>query len=189
MSKGLLVVLSGPSGAGKGTVVRYLLDHHDGIRLSVSATTRNPREGEIDGQHYFFVTKEAFEQMIREEKVLEYAEYCGRYYGTPLEPIQKWREQNEDVLLEIEVQGGAQVKEKCPDSVTIFLLPPSLEELENRLRGRGTEDEETVMRRLETAKAELGEADKYDYQVVNDDVARTAEEILTILEKERKKHE
>lgn len=186
--RGLLVVLSGPSGTGKGTVIRRLLEDNPQVRLSVSATTRSPREGERHGEHYFFVSREEFEQMIREKKVLEYAEYCGRYYGTPLAPIENWRNDGNDVLLEIEVQGGAQVKEKCPDCVTIFLLPPSEAELENRLRGRGTEDEATIQKRLDAAKEELKEASRYDYNVVNTDVGETAREIMEILGREREKH-
>jgi guanylate kinase len=184
--KGLLVVVSGPSGTGKGTVIRQILQDYPQVRLSVSATTRQPREGEEHGVHYFFVTRDEFEQMIAEEQVLEYAEYCGRYYGTPKSPIDGWRSEGSDVLLEIEVQGGAQVKEKCPDCVTIFLLPPSMEELEKRLRGRGTEDEETIQKRLATAKEELKCAEDYDYCVVNHDVEKTAAEIMEILDTVRK---
>lgn len=185
--KGLLVVLSGPSGTGKGTVIRQILEDNQQVRLSVSATTRQPREGENHGEHYFFVSREEFETMIQDNAVLEYAEYCGRYYGTPKAPIDNWRANGDDVILEIEVQGGAQVKEKCPDCVTIFILPPSEEELENRLRGRGTEDEETIQKRLAAAKEELKEADRYDYNVVNNDVAETAAEIMEILRREREK--
>ena len=183
--RGLLVVLSGPSGTGKGTVIRQMLEDNPQVRLSVSATTRQPREGERHGEHYFFVTRDDFEDMIRNNDVLEYAEYCGRYYGTPKKPVESWRDAGSDVLLEIEVQGGAQVKEKGPDCVTIFLLPPSEAELENRLRGRGTEDEATIQKRLTAAKAELLEAPRYDYQVVNNDVEQTAKEIMEILRKER----
>lgn len=183
--RGLLVVISGPSGTGKGTVIRQMLEDNPQVRLSVSATTRPPREGEQHGEHYFFVSRAEFEQMIAQNDVLEYAEYCGRYYGTPKAPIETWRNEGNDVLLEIEVQGGAQVKEKCPECVTIFILPPSEAELENRLRGRGTEDEETIQKRLATAKKELKEADRYDYRVVNTDVAATAAEIMEILRKER----
>lgn len=183
--RGLLVVLSGPSGTGKGTVIRKLLEDNPQVRLSISATTRNPREGEQHGEHYFFLTREEFESLIAKDAVLEYAEYCGRYYGTPKDPVEEWRNEGNDVLLEIEVQGGEQVKKKCPDGVTIFLLPPSVEELENRLRGRGTENEETIQKRLTTAKEELKQADCYDYNVVNTDVAEAAAEIMEILRKER----
>ena len=183
--RGLLVVLSGPSGTGKGTVIRKLLEDNPQVRLSVSATTRNPREGEQHGEHYFFLTREEFESLIAKDAVLEYAEYCGRYYGTPKDPVEEWRNEGNDVLLEIEVQGGEQVKKKCPDCGTIVLLPPSVEELENRLRGRGTENEETIQKRLTTAKEELKQADCYDYNVVNTDVAEAAAEIMEILRKER----
>lgn len=186
-NEGLLVVISGPSGTGKGTVIRHMLEQNDPIRLSISATTRAPREGEVHGEHYFFVSREEFESMIEKGEVLEHAEYCGRYYGTPKAPIDAWRASGDDVILEIEVQGGAQVKEKCPDCVTIFILPPSLEALEERLRGRGTEDEETIQKRLATAKEELKEASRYDYAIVNDDVADTAEQIRQIMQAERKK--
>lgn len=184
MDKGLLVVISGPSGTGKGTVMNYLMEHSDDLRLSVSATTRKPREGETHGVQYYFLSREEFEKMIENGEVLEYAEYCGRYYGTPLKPIETWLREGHDVILEIEVQGGAQVKKKCPESVTIFILPPSMEELENRLRGRGTEDEETIQKRLDTARTELQEADHYDYTVVNEAVPQAAERILEILRKE-----
>lgn len=185
--QGLLVVISGPSGTGKGTVIQHLLEHHDRIQLSISATTRQPREGDIDGVHYHFLTKEQFEEMIAQDAVLEYATYCDQYYGTPKAPIENWRGDGDDVILEIEVQGGAQVKQKCPDCVTIFILPPSLEELENRLRGRGTEEEEKIQKRLQTAKDELKEAERYDYTVVNTEVADTAERIMEIIQTERKK--
>ena len=187
MDKGLLVVISGPSGTGKGTVMNYLMQQSDDLRLSVSATTRQPREGEVHGVQYYFLSREEFEEMIENGEVLEYAEYCGRYYGTPIKPIEAWLKEGHDVILEIEVQGGAQVKEKCPDSVTIFILPPSMEELENRLRGRGTEDEKTIQKRLHTAKTELQEADHYDYTVVNEAVPQAAERILEILKKEHEK--
>ena len=145
---GLLIVLSGPSGAGKGTVVKALLEQQEGLRLSVSATTRTPRPGELHGQHYFFLPKEEFVAKIEQGKMLEYAQYCGNYYGTPAEPIHQWRADGLDVLLEIEIQGGGQIKQKCPDCVGIFLLPPSLAELENRLRTRGTEPARKRMRRI-----------------------------------------
>ncbi len=139
MTKGLMVVLSGPSGAGKDTILHTLLQRDPRVKLSISATTRKPREGEVDGQHYYFVTREQFLIMKERGEVLESAEYCGNFYGTPEKPIRDWMAAGNDVILEIEVQGGAQVKQKCPDCVGIFILPPSIKELERRLRDRGTE--------------------------------------------------
>lgn len=182
---GLLVVFSGPSGVGKDTVLKRLLEKYPRTRLSVSATTRSPRPGEEDGKDYFFLNRNAFEELIREEKVLEHAEYCGNYYGTPSEPVERWMSQGNDVILEIEVQGGAQVRKQRTDCVSIFLLPPSIETLENRLRGRGTESEETVQKRLAAAQEEIAKAYQYEYAVVNDDLETTVDEIAAILEAER----
>lgn len=183
--KGLLVVLSGPSGVGKGTVLKSLLTENSGMRLSVSATTRAPRPGETNGREYYFISREKFLQMAEKGEMLESAEYCGNCYGTPAAPIEKWTSEGTDVILEIEVQGGAQVKRKRPDSVGIFLLPPSFEELERRLKKRGTESAETVRRRLETARSEIAGAQYYDYVVVNDGVKKTAEQIRGILRAEK----
>lgn len=182
---GLLIVLSGPSGAGKGTVVKTLLEQQKQLRLSVSATTRAPRPGEVQGEHYFFLPEEEFVTKIGQGKMLEYARYCGNYYGTPAEPIHAWRADGFDVLLEIEIQGGGQVKEKCPDCVGIFLLPPSLEELENRLRTRGTEAQEVIEKRMETARKELYGVSGYDYAVVNDSVEEAVRRIQTIIAAEK----
>lgn len=184
-NKGLLLILSGPSGAGKGTVVRRLLEKDPGLRLSVSATTRAPRPGETDGKEYHFLTRERFQELARAGEMLESAQYCGNCYGTPLGPILDWTSRGYDVILEIEVQGGAQVKEKHPDAVGIFVLPPSLAELERRLRMRGTEPDETVRNRLITARGEIGKARCYDYLVVNDDVDSAAERILGIMAAEK----
>lgn len=184
-NKGLLLILSGPSGAGKGTVVKSLLAADPGIRLSVSATTRAPRPGETDGKEYSFLTRERFQEMAAAGKMLESAEYCGNCYGTPLTPILQWTSKGLDVVLEIEVQGGAQVKKKRPDAVGIFILPPSLNELEHRLRQRGTETEEAIRGRLETAEKEIPQAAHYDYVVINDTVESAVAQIRAILAAEK----
>ncbi len=182
MSKrGLLVIFSGPSGSGKGTVLQSLLTERPDVAVSISATTRQPRPGEQDGVHYFFRQREEFEQMIREDQLLEYAEYSGNYYGTPLSFIEQQRQQGRHVVLEIEVQGALQVMQRCPDAVSIFLAPPSLAVLEERLRGRGTETEEVILRRLGEAHRELASMDKYQYIVVNREVAQAAADVDHIL--------
>jgi guanylate kinase len=186
-NNGLLLILSGPSGAGKGTVVKSLVDRDCGIRLSVSATTRAPRPGETEGKEYFFLTRERFQKMAGEGKMLESAEYCGNCYGTPLTPTLDWTSQGLDVVLEIEVQGGAQVKKKRPDAVSIFILPPSLKELEHRLRQRGTETDEAVRGRLRTARNEIPEAVHYDYIVINDTVESAVGQIRAIIAAEKKR--
>lgn len=184
-NKGLLVVLSGPSGAGKGTVLKALLAGCGHVRLSVSATTRAPRPGETDGKEYYFLSREKFTELADAGGMLESAEYCGNLYGTPVAPVEKWMEEGLDVVLEIETQGGAQVRRKRPDAVGIFILPPSVRELERRLRGRATEPEEAVRRRLSAARTEIRRAREYDYVVVNDSVARAADEIRAILAAEK----
>lgn len=184
-NKGLLVILSGPSGAGKGTVLKALLARDENIKLSVSATTRSPRPGETDGKEYYFISREKFTQMVDSGEMLENAEYCGNCYGTPAAPIEQWNTLGQDVILEIEVQGGAQVKQKRPDAVGIFILPPSLKVLEHRLRSRGTEADETIRKRLAAARREIQEAKHYDYVVVNDTVEGAAEQIREILNAEK----
>lgn len=188
MKKGLLVVLSAPSGGGKGTVLGELLRQDENLRLSVSATTRQPRQGEEHGKQYYFIGREEFEALIREGKMLEYARYVDNYYGTPRGPVEEWRDQGRDVVLEIEVQGGAQVKKLVPDCVSVFLTPPSMEVLEQRLRGRGTEDEATVRKRLETAREELSHAAEYDYLVVNDRLEDAVADVRAILQAEKLKY-
>lgn len=187
-NNGLLLIFSGPSGAGKGTVLKELLHRNDNMKLSVSATTRQPREGECHGIHYFFMTTEEFEKQIANGQMLEYAKYCGKYYGTPSSQIMCWIEEGVDVVLEIEVQGARQIKEKYPDCVSIFVQPPSLEALEERLRMRNTEDEEDIQKRLKIAYEEMESAKDYDYVIVNDTVAHTVEQIYDIIYAEKSKN-
>ncbi len=180
-TKGTLIVLSGPSGVGKSTVIAELLSEREDIHFSVSYTTRAPRVGEADGVDYCFVSREEFEGMIEREEFLEYAKYVDNYYGTSLKVIQDKLDQGVDVLLEIEVQGAATVKQKCPDAVLIFVIPPTFEELSRRLHGRATDDESVIQGRLERAKKEYQHIPLYDYLVINDSVPNATQEILSIL--------
>lgn len=180
-TKGTLFILSGPSGVGKGTLKQRLLEEFkDNTAFSVSATTRGPRPGEIDGKDYFFISKEEFHRIIEDKGFLEYAEYAGNLYGTPRKWVNSILNLGKDVILEIEVTGARQVMENTAEEISIFILPPSFAELERRLRARGTEEEEKVQRRLETARRELGFADFYQYKIVNDDLETAYQELRRI---------
>ena len=168
MNKGSLFIVTGPSGAGKGAVLGGLQRTMDNVFYSISATTRQPRPGEVDGVNYYFLSHERFKEMIANGELLEHAEYVGNYYGTPEGPVNEMLAQGKDVILEIEVQGALIVKEKRPDAILVFIAPPSFEVLESRLRGRGTEKDEVVAMRLEKARSECAHMDGYDYIVVND---------------------
>ena len=183
--KGLLLVISGPSGVGKGTVCKEYLSRHDDCALSVSATTRAPREGEIHGESYFFLTQEEFRKKIDEDGFLEHAQFCENYYGTPKDTVMEMIESGKNVILEIEVQGALQVRAHYPEAVFIFVLPPSLKELEDRLRGRGTETEDVITKRLERSKAEFKYLEKYNYILVNDTVEEAVERLHAIITAEK----
>lgn len=186
MNKGMLIVVSGPSGCGKGTVLAEILKS-DRIFYSVSATTRSPRPGETDGVNYYFLTKEKFVQLIEEDGMLEYASYCGNYYGTPKRPVEDMLEQGKHVILEIEVQGAMKIMEKRPEAVFVFILPPSLKELERRLNKRGTESEDVIKKRLSEAAGEIKLAYKYDYAVINGELSEAVDDLKAIIRAEELK--
>ena len=183
--RGLLIVFSGPSGVGKGTVRQEIFSTPDHkFEYSVSMTTRAQRPGEVDGKDYFFRSREEFEELIRNGQMLEYAEYVGNYYGTPLTYVNETLDKGVDVFLEIEVQGALQVKKKVPDAVFIFLTPPDLNELQERLIGRGTDSEEVIAQRIERAREEIALMSEYDYAIVNDEVPLAAERVKRVIEAE-----
>ncbi len=184
---GILIIFSGPSGSGKDTVLNKLIAGREDIKVSVSMTTREKREGEIDGTHYYFVSREYFEKKVSEDKMLENAEYNGNLYGTPKAPVDEMLKAGKAVILEIEVQGAEKIRKLYPDVISIFLMPPSMRVLEERLRGRGTDDEETVNHRLVIAREEIRRAPEYDYVVINDTVENAVAGIETIINAERKK--
>ncbi|MFD2208770.1 guanylate kinase [Virgibacillus halophilus] len=188
-NKGILFVLSGPSGVGKGTVRKEIFNRKNDLKYSISATTRGMRQGEKNGIDYFFKSKDEFQTLIEENKLLEYAKYVDNYYGTPRDYVEEMLAKGHDVFLEIEVQGALQVKKNFPDGVFIFLLPPSLEELKNRIVSRGTETNELVRNRLSEAKKEIRMMDNYDYAVLNDDVNRAVENVQSIIASEHLKRE
>ena len=186
MNKGLLIVVSGPSGCGKGTILSEVLKD-DSFYYSVSATTRSPRLGEVNGVTYHFITKQDFEERIKNNAMLEYAEYCGNYYGTPKKEIDEMREQGKNVILEIEVQGAMKVREICPDAVFIFVLPPSVAELERRLKKRATETDDVIAQRVSQARSEIELARKYDYVVVNAALEDAINDFKTVIKAEELK--
>ena len=186
--KGLLIIFSGPSGSGKGTIMKSLLASREDTVLSVSMTTRAPRPGEIDGYHYHFVTREEFQKTIEEDGFLEYAEYNGNFYGTPEAPIRRLLNEGKNVMLEIEVQGAEKVMDHRSDVVSIFITTPSYEELERRLRGRGTEPEEVIQKRMKTSQYELSRAFRYQYIVLNDEVEKAVDRITTIIDAEHMRY-
>lgn len=179
--KGTLFVVTGPSGVGKGTVLHEVLQQLDGVHYSISATTRNPRPGEIDGENYYFVTREQFEKMIEKSELLEHAEYVGNYYGTPAQAVERELDAGRDVILEIEVQGALRAKQKKPDAVLIFIIPPDFSILEKRLHSRGSEPDDVIARRLEQARTEYKSGGCYDYIVVNDLLENAVRELMSII--------
>lgn len=182
-NRGVLVVFSAPSGCGKDTILRELFsrDTENQIVLSRSMTTRQPRNQEKDGVDYYFVTRDYFEDLISRDRLIEYAEYNGNYYGTPKDPVENWLDEGKTVILEIEVQGASKVRAKCPDAVSIFILPPSLEELERRLRNRQTDSPETIAKRIALAPGEIAQSKNFDFCVVNDDIAKATDEVYSII--------
>lgn len=177
MSKGLLIVVSAPSGCGKGTLLAEVLKN-DNFYYSVSATTRAPREGEVNGVNYHFTSKEDFEKLIASGGVLEYAQYCGNYYGTPRKAVEDKLAEGKDVILEIEVQGAMKIKQSCPEAVFVFILPPSVETLKERLEKRGTETADVIAKRVAEARGEIEKAYNYDYVIVNDDLDTAVSEFI-----------
>lgn len=184
--EGLLIVVSGPSGAGKGTICKRLLEKNPNLGYSISATTRAPRTGEVNGVNYWFLSKEEFQKMIAEDGLLEWAEVYGNYYGTPAQKVRDSLAEGKNILLEIDTQGAALVREKFPEGVYIYILPPSLEELKRRIIGRGTDSPESIERRLSCAREEMGCAsEQYDYLVLNDEVELAVERVETIIDAEQ----
>lgn len=180
--KGTLVVVSGFSGAGKGTLMNKLIDDYDNYALSISATTRKPREGEVNGREYFFKTDSEFEELIEKDALIEYAKYVCHYYGTPLDYVEEKLSEGKDVILEIEIQGALKIKEKFPDTLMLFIIPPSIQELEQRLLTRGTECNEVINSRIERAVEEARGMSGYDYILVNDDIEVCAEEMHRVIQ-------
>lgn len=181
-NKGILIVVSGFSGAGKGTLMKALLSRYDNYALSISMTTRAPRPGEEEGREYFFVDRDTFEDQIAKEQLIEYAQYCGNYYGTPRTYVEEQFEQGHDVILEIEIQGALKIQERFPDALLLFVMPPSAQELKNRLVGRATESMEVIEKRLKRANEEAAGIEKYDYIVINDELESCTKELHALIQ-------
>ena len=177
-----LIILTGPSGVGKGTVVKEILSKNNNIWLSISATTREPRKGEKEGENYYFLNQEKFEEMIEQNLFLEWAQFAGNYYGTPLSSVKEKINKGFIVLLEIEVEGAKQIKEKFPESISIFLLPPNKKELERRIRNRGTEKEEAIKKRLLRANYEISASNQFDFELINHNVDETVKKIINLIQ-------
>ena len=186
--EGLLIVVSGPSGSGKGTVLNQLRGINQRVRFSVSATTRKPREGEVEGVNYFFKTVEEFKRLIEDGELIEWVEYCNNFYGTPRKHIEEATKQGFDVILEIEVEGAVNIKSKYPESVLVFILPPSFEELRSRIVNRGTENNDVIEQRLKRAKEELAYLSHYDYIIVNDELSDAVDRLNSILRSEKMRY-
>lgn len=185
--RGILAVVSGFSGAGKGTLMKALMERYDNYALSISATTRKPREGEVHGREYFFVEEEEFEKMIGEDRLIEYARYVDHYYGTPRDYVMSQMEAGKDVILEIEIQGALKVKEKFPETLLIFVTPPSAEELKRRLVNRGTETPEVIDARMKRACEEAEQMDRYDYLLVNDEIGQCTQELHRLVQAQHRR--
>lgn len=187
MNKGSLIIVSGPSGSGKDTVLKKLFEKMPEIEFSISSVSRDMREGEVQGEKYNFITREQFEQMIADDALLEYNVYCGNYYGTPKAPVERCIASGGEIVLEVDVNGAANVRKNCPDNFSVFIAPPSFEVLRNRLTNRGTETLEVIEKRLSEAKNEIDRIKEYDYVVVNDDLETAVEDLKTIILAERQK--
>lgn len=185
--KGILVVVSGFSGVGKGTLMKLLIERYSQYALSISATTRMPREGETDGREYFFKSREEFERLIENDQLIEYASYCDNYYGTPREYVESQMAAGRDVILEIEIQGALKVREQYPDALLLFVMPPDAKTLEQRLRGRGSEAEEVIRKRLARAVEEAEYASEYEYMIINDDLEQSVEKVHRLIESQHNK--
>ncbi len=185
LAQGLLLVISGPSGAGKGTVCKALMEKHPQISYSVSATTRLPRAGEVEGSHYYFKTREEFEAMIAQDELVEWAPVYDNYYGTPKGPVMDALQRDQDIILEIDIQGALQVKEKYPDGVYIFIVPPSLDELRKRIEGRATDTQEVIAKRMKAAAGEVAQACKYEYIIINDTIENAVHKLEAVITAEK----